>query len=154
MKRGLKISLLGLILIALISIILVVKSHVKESIEEPKTVFVGTYTKDLSMINFDVIYKGSCPEYYSEYAIQCIISQTVLEKNVFEILKQNSLEFLEDTLEYEIIPIDPTFKVLSIEAKYYLRPEAQKLWDEYVNAKIEVAKIEEKARNLKILYEE
>lgn len=154
MKRILNILLLGLILIVLIPIILAIKSHVKESIEEPKTVFVGTYTKDLSMINFDVIYKGSCPEYYSKYAIQCIVTQTVLEKNVFEILKQNSLEFLEDTLEYEITPLDPIFEVLSIEAEYYLQPEVQELWDEYVAKKIEMNKIEERAKNLEILYEE
>lgn len=154
MKRILNILLLGLILIALISIILVVKSHVKESIEEPKTAFVGTVTKDLSIINFNVTYKGNCPEYYSDYAIKCIVAQTILKKNVFELLKQNSLEFLEDTLEYEITPIDPTFKVLSIETEYYLRREIQELWDEYVNTKIEAAKIEEKAKNLEILYGE
>lgn len=152
MKQVLNALLAGLILTALISITLFVHLGSKEPVE--RTVFVGTITKDLSAINFNVTYKGNCPEYYSDHAIKCIVSQIVFEKSVFELLKQNGSEFLEDTLEYEIIPIDPTFKVLSIETDFYLRQEIQELWNEYVAAKKEVDKIEEKAKNLEILYGE
>ena len=105
------------------------------------------------MIDFNVMYEGSLPE-YSDHAVKSIVKQIILKKNVLEILKHNSLEFIEDTLECKITPIDSTFNVILIGTKYYLRPEVQELWDEYINAKIEKAKAIEKARNLEILYEE
>ena len=151
----LKKVLLGLAWIALFSIIVVLNLENKEPIEkvQTRTVLAETVTKDLAMIDFNVMYKGIFPE-YSDYAVKSIVRQIVLKKNVLEILKQNSLEFIEDTLECKITPIDSAFNVLSIETKYYLRPEVQELWDEYVNARIEAYKAEEKARNLKILYGE
>lgn len=157
MKKVLKVLLLGLVSATLLlSIVIIVDlEDKKEPIEkaQTRTVFAETITKDLAMIDFSVMYEGNFPE-YSDYAVKSIVRQIVLKKNVLEILKHNSLEFIEDTLEYKIIPIDSTFNVLSIETKYYLRPEVQELWDEYINAKIEAYKVEEKARNLKILYGE
>lgn len=139
----------------LIALIVKCSEDKKESLEiaQTKTVLAETITKDLAMIDFYVMYKGSFPE-YSDYAIKSIVRQIMFKKNVLEVLKQNNVEFIEDTLEYIITPIDSSFRVLSIETKYYLRPEVQELWDEYVNARIEAYKVEEKARNLKILYGE
>ena len=91
---------------------------------------------------------------YSEYATKSIVRQMIFKKNVLEILKQNSLQFIEDTLECKITPVDSAFNVLLIETKYYLRPEVQELWDEYVNARIEAYKVEKRAKNLEILYGE
>ena len=149
-------KLLIALVLGLFSTALIVKClENKEPIEkvQTRTVLVETITKDLAMIDFNVMYEGGFPE-YSDHAVKSIVRQIVFKKNVLEILKQNSLEFIEDTLECKIIPIDTAFKVLSIETKYYLRPEVQELWDEYVAKKIESAKAEEKARNLKILYGE
>lgn len=157
MKKVLKVLLLGLILVALLfSIVIIVNiEDKKESVEtdQTRTMIAKTITKDWSMIDFYVMYEGSFPE-YSDHAIESIVRQIVLKKNVLEILKHNSLEFIEDTLECKITPIDSTFNVLSIETKYYLQPEVQELWDEYMAKKIKEAKAIEKARNLKILYGE
>ena len=155
MKKVLNSLLAGLILTALISIFIIVNLEDEEPVEkiQTRTVLAETITKDLAMINFSVMYEGNFPE-YSEDAIKSIVRQIVFKKNVLEILKHNSLEFIEDTLECKITPVDSAFNVLSIETKYHLRPEVQELWDEYVNARIEAAKAEEKARNLKILYGE
>jgi hypothetical protein len=147
--------LITLVLVLFSTTLIVQYLENKEPIEkvQTRTVLVETITKDLTMMDFSVMYEGNFPE-YSENAVKSIVRQIVFKKNVLEILKHNSLEFLEDTLEYKIIPIDSAFNVLSIETKYYLRPEVQELWDEYVNAKIEAAKAEEKAKNLEILYGE
>ena len=156
MKQVLKILLLGLIsAIFILGLFIFANLENKEPIEkvQTRTVLAETITKDLAMIDFSVMYEGIFPE-YSDYAVKSIVRQVVSKKNVLEILKQNSLEFIEDTLECKITPIDSAFKVLSIETKYYLRPEVQELWDEYVNARIEAYKAEEKVRNLKILYGE
>lgn len=156
MKQALKVLLLGLIsAIFILGLFVIANLENKEPIKEAqtRTVRVETITKDMTMMDFNVTYEGIFPE-YSEHAVKSIVRQVVLKKNVLEILKQNSLEFIEDTLEYIITPIDSTFEVLSIQTKYYLRPEVQELWDEYVTTKIEAAKAEEKARNLKILYGE
>ena len=155
MKQILNVLVFGLISSVLISITIIVSLQNKEPVEEiqTRTVLAETITKDLAMIDFSVTYEGNFPE-YSEYAVKSIIRQMLFEKNVLEILKQNSLQFIEDTLECKITPVDSAFNVLSIETKYYLRPEVQELWDEYVNARIEAYKAEEKARNLKILYGE
>ena len=156
MKQSLKILLLGLILAALLlSTFIIVNVESKEPVEkiQTRTVSAETITKDLAMIDFSITYEGNFPE-YSEHAVKSIVRQMLFEKNILEILKQNSLQFIKDTLECKIIPIDSAFNVLSIETKYHLRPEVQELWDEYVNARIEAAKAEEKARNLKILYGE
>ena len=156
MKQVLKILLLGLIsAIFILGLFIFANLENKEPIEkvQTRTVLAETITKDLAMIDFNVMYEGSLLE-YPDYAIKSIVRQIVFKKNVLEILKQNSLEFIEDTLEYIITPIDSTFEVLSIQTKYYLRPEVQELWDEYITTKIEAAKAEEKARNLKILYGE
>ena len=156
MKQVLKILLLGLIsAIFILGLFIFANLEDKEPTKkvQTRTVLAETITKDLAMIDFNVMYEGSLPE-YPDYAIKSIVRQMIFKKNVLEILKHNSLEFIEDTLEYIITPIDSTFEVLSIETKYYLRPEVQELWDEYVNARIEAYKAEEKARNLKILYGE
>ena len=155
MKQVLNVLLLVMISAALILTIVMANRESEESIKEvqTRTVLAETITKDLAMIDFSVMYEGNFPE-YSEYAVKSIVRQIVLKKNVLEILKQNSLQFIEDTLECKITPVDSAFEVLSIETKYYLRPEVQELWDEYVNARIEAYKAEEKARNLKILYGE
>ena len=156
MKQVLKVLILGLIwAIFILGLFVIANLQNKEPIEkvQTRTVLAETITKDLAMIDFSVTYEGNFPE-YSEYAIKSIIRQILFEKNVLEILKQNSLQFIEDTLEYKITPIDSAFEVLSIETKYYLRPEVQELWDEYVNARIEAYKAEERAKNLEILYGE
>lgn len=155
MKQVLNVLLLVMISAALILIIVIANVESEEPIKkvQTRTVLAETITKDLAMIDFSVTYEGNFPE-YSEYAVKSIVRQMLFEKNILEILKQNSLEFIEDTLECKITPIDSAFNVLSIETKYYLRPEVQELWDEYVNARIEAYKAEEKARNLKILYGE
>lgn len=156
MKQVLKVLLLGLIsAIFILGLFVIANLESKEPIREVQTkiVRVETITKDMTMMDFKVMYEGSFPE-YSEYAVKSIVRQVVLNKNVLEILKHNSLEFLEDSLECNITPIDTAFNVILIETNYYLRPEVQELWDEYVNAKIEAIKAEEKARNLKILYGE
>ena len=156
MKQVLKILLLGLISAILIfGLFIFANLENKEPTKkvQTRTVLAETITKDLAMIDFNIMYEGSLPE-YPDYAIKSIVRQMIFKKNVLEILKQNSLEFIEDTLEYIITPVDSTFEVLSIQTKYYLRPEVQELWDEYITAKIEAAKAEEKARNLKILYGE
>lgn len=155
MKQILNVLVLGLISSVLISITIIVSLQNKEPIErvQTRTVLAETITKDLAMIDFSVTYEGNFPE-YSEYAVKSIVRQMLFEKNILEILKQNSLEFIEDTLECKITPVDSAFEVLSIETKYHLRPEVQELWDEYVNAKIEAAKALEKAKNLEILYGE
>ena len=155
MKQILNVLVLGLISSVLISITIIVSLQNKEPVEkvQTRTVLAETITKDLAMIDFSVTYEGNFPE-YSEYAVKSIIRQMLFEKNILEVLKQNSLQFIEDTLECKITPVDSAFEVLSIETKYYLRPEIQELWDEYVNARIEAYKAEEKARNLKILYGE
>ena len=155
MKQVLNVLLLVMISAALILTIVMANIESEEPIKEvqTRTVLVETITKDLAMIDFSVMYEGSLPE-YPDYAIKSIVRQMIFKKNVLEILKQNSLQFIEDTLECKITPVDSAFEVLSIETKYYLRPEVQELWDEYVNARIEAYKAEEKARNLKILYGE
>ena len=156
MKQVLKILLLGLIsAIFIFGLFIFANLESEEPIEtvQTRTVSAETITKDLAMIDFSVMYEGNFPE-YSDPAIKSIVRQIVLKKNVLEILKQNSLEFIEDTLECKITPIDSAFNVILIQTKYYLRPEVQELWDEYVNARIEAYKAEEKARNLKILYGE
>lgn len=155
MKQMLNVLLLVMISAALIFIIVIANVESEEPIKkvQTRTVLAETITKDLAMIDFSVTYEGNFPE-YSEYAVKSIVRQMLFEKNVLEILKQNSLQFIEDSLECKITPVDSTFNVLSIETKYYLRPEVQELWDEYVNARIEAYKAEEKARNLKILYGE
>lgn len=147
--------LITLVLVLFSTTLIVQYLENKEPIEkvQTRTVLVETVTKDLSMMDFNVMYERIFPE-YSENAVKSIVRQIVFKKNVLEILKHNSLEFLEDTLEYKITPIDSAFNVLSIETKYYLRPEVQELWDEYMDTKIKEVKAEEKARNLKILYEE
>ena len=154
MKQVLKILLLGLIsAIFILGLFVIANLQNKEPIEkvQTRTVLAETITKDLAMIDFSVMYEGIFPE-YSDYAVKSIVRQVVSKKNVLEILKQNSLQFIEDTLECKITPIDSAFNVLSIETKYYLRPEVQELWDEYVNARIEAYKAEERAKNLEILY--
>ena len=154
MKQVLKILLLGLIsAIFILGLFIIANLENKEPIKEAqtRTVRVETITKDMTMMDFNVMYEGIFPE-YSEHAVKSIVRQVVLKKNVLEILKHNSLEFLEDSLECNITPIDSAFNVLSIETKYYLRPEVQELWDGYVKAMIEAAKAEEKAKNLEILY--
>ena len=155
MKQVLNVLLLVMISAALILTIIMANRESEEPIKEvqTRTVLVETITKDLAMIDFSVMYEGSLPE-YPDYAIKSIVRQMIFKKNVLEILKHNSLEFIEDTLECKITPIDSTFNVILIQTKYYLRPEVQELWDEYVNARIESYKAEEKARNLKILYGE
>ena len=156
MKQVLKIILLGLIsAIFILGLFIFANLENKEPIEkvQTRTVLAETITKDLAMMDFSVMYEGIFPE-YSDYAVKSIVRQVVSKKNVLEILKQNSLEFIEDTLEYKITPIDSAFNVLSIETKYYLRPEVQELWNEYVNARIEAYKAEERAKNLEILYGE
>lgn len=155
MKQMLNVLLLVMVSAALILIIVIVNVENEKPIEKvrSKIVNVETVTKDLTMMDFTVMYEGSFPG-YSESAIKSIVKQMVLKKNVLEILKHNSLEFIKDTLECKITPIDSAFNVILINTKYYLRPEVQELWDEYVNAKIEAVKAEERARNLKILYGE
>ena len=156
MKQVLKILLLGLIsAIFIFGLFIFANLENKEPTKkvQTRTVLAETITKDLAMIDFSVTYEGNFPE-YSEYAVKSIVRQMLFEKNVLEILKQNSLQFIEDTLECKITPIDSAFEVLSIETKYYLRPEVQELWDEYMDTKIEEAKAKEKARNLEILYGE
>ena len=127
MNKVLNVFLLVLILAALLfSIVIIAYLENEEPIEkvQTRTVLAETITKDLAMIDFNVMYEGSFPE-SSDYAIKSIIRQIILKKNVLEILKQNSLEFIEDTLECKITSIDSTFNVLSIQTKYYLRPEVQ-----------------------------
>lgn len=156
MKQVLNSLLLVMILaIFIFGLFIFVNLEDKEPIEkvQTRTVLAETITKDLAMIDFSVTYEGNFPE-YSEYAVKSIVRQMLFEKNVLEILKQNSLQFIEDTLECKITPVDSAFEVLSIETKYYLRPEVQELWDEYVNARIEAYKAEERAKNLEILYGE
>ena len=155
MKQVLNVLLLVMISAALILTIVMANIESEEPIKkvQTRTVLAETITKDLTMIDFSVMYEGNFPE-YSEYAVKSIVRQMLFEKNVLEILKQNSLQFIEDTLECKITPIDSTFNVILIQTKYYLRPEVQELWDEYVNARIETYKAEEKVRNLKILYGE
>ena len=155
MKQILNVLLIVMVSAALFSIVVIANVENEKPIEkiQTRTVCVETITKDLTMMDFNVMYEGYFPE-YSEYAVKSIVRQMILKKNVLEILKHNSLEFLEDTLEYNITPVDSAFNVILINTKYYLRPEVQELWDEYVNAKIEAIKAEERARNLKILYGE
>ena len=155
LKKVLNVLILGLISTALISITIIVNLESEEPIEtaQTRTVSVETITKDLAMIDFSVMYEGGFPE-YSDSAIKSIVRQIVLKKNVLEILKHNSLEFIEDTLECKITPIDSAFNVILIQTKYYLRPEVQELWDEYVATKIDEAKAAEKVKNLEILYGE
>ena len=157
MKQVLNVLILTALIsaTAVFSIIVIANLEDEEPIKEvqTRTVLAETITKDLAMIDFSVTYEGNFPE-YSEYAVKSIVRQMLFEKNVLEILKQNSLQFIEDTLECKITPIDSAFNVLSIETKYYLRPEVQELWDEYVNARIEAYKAEERAKNLEILYGE
>ena len=131
MNKVLNVFLLVLILAALLfSIVIIAYLENEEPIEkvQTRTVLAETITKDLAMIDFNVMYEGSFPE-SSDYVIKSIIRQIILKKNVLEILKQNSLKFIEDTLECKITSIDSTFNVLSIQTKYYLRPEVQELWD-------------------------
>ena len=155
MKQVLNVLLLVMISAALILTIVMANIESEEPTKkvQTRTVLAETITKDLAMIDFSVMYEGNFPE-YSEYAVKSIVRQMLFEKNVLEILKQNSLQFIEDTLECKITPVDSAFNVILIQTKYYLRPEVQELWDEYVNARIEAYKAEEKARNLKILYGE
>ena len=111
MKQVLKILLLGLIsAIFIFGLFIFANLEDKEPIEkvQTRTVLAETITKDQAMIDFSVMYEGNFPE-YSEYAVKSIVRQMLFEKNVLEILKYNSLEHIEDSLEYYITPIDSTF---------------------------------------------
>ena len=113
MKQVLKILLLGLIsAIFILGLFIFATLEDKEPIEkvQTRTVLAETITKDLAMIDFSITYEGNFPE-YSEYAIKSIVRQMLFEKNILEVLKQNSLQFIEDTLECKITPVDSAFNV-------------------------------------------
>lgn len=161
MKKVLNVLLLVLILAALLFSIFIIVNL--ESVEPKpletvltrnKAINTRVLTKDKESLEFEILYEGKEPRGLLKGHIYMTIRHMVFQKNMLEILKYNSLEHLEDSLEYYITPIDSTFRILLINAKYYLSPEVQELWDEYINAKTEEVKAEEKARNLKILYGE
>lgn len=156
MKKVLNALLAGLILTALISIFIIVNLEDKKPLEtvqtRTKSVNTKVLTKDKEGLEFKILYVGEEPQGLLEGHINIVIRNMVFQKDVLEILKYNSLEYLRDSLEYYITPIDSTFRIILINANYHLSPEVQELWDEYVKAKIETAKAEEKAKNLEILY--
>ena len=159
MKKVLNVLLLVLILAALLFSIFIIVNL--ESVEPKpletvltrnKAINTRVLTKDKESLEFEILYEGKEPRGLLKGHIYMTIRHMVFQKNMLEILKYNSLEHLEDSLEYYITPIDSTFRILLINAKYYLSPEVQELWDEYINAKTEEVKAEEKAKNLEILY--
>lgn len=142
MKQVLNVLLLGLILAALFSIVIIVnledkKEPLETVLTRNKAINTRVLTKDKECLEFEILYEGEEPPGLLEGHMYITIRHMVSQKNVLEILKHNSLEHLDDSLEYYITPIDSTFKVLLINTKYHLSPEVRELWDEYINEKIE-----------------
>ena len=160
LKKLLNVLILGLISTALISIIVIVKysENKKEPIEtiqtRHKAINTRVLTKDKQGLEFEILYEGKEPRGLLKGHVYMIIKHMIFQKNMLEILKHNSLEHLEDSLEYYITPIDSNFRILLINTKYHLSPEIRELWDEYMATKIEEAKATEKTKNLEILYRE
>lgn len=161
LKTVLNVLLLGLISSALLlSVFIIVNLEDKEpkSLEtvltRNKAINTRVLTKDKESLEFEILYEGSEPQGLLKGYIHMTIKHMVFQKNMLEILKYNSLEYLDDSLEYYITPVDSTFKIILINTKYHLSPEVQELWDEYMAKKIEEAKAEERAKNLEILYGE
>lgn len=141
MEKVLKVLLLGLISAALLFSIVIIVEDKKEPLEtvltRNKAINTRVFTKDKECLEFEILYEGEEPPGLLEGHMYITIRHIVSQKNVLEILKHNSLEHLDDSLEYYITPIDSTFKVLLINTKYHLSPEIRELWDEYINEKIE-----------------
>ena len=160
LKKLLNVLILGLISTALISIIVIVKysENKKEPIEtiqtSNKVINTRVLTKDKQSLEFEILYEGEEPRGLLKGHVYMIIKHVIFQKNMLEILKHNSLEHLEDSLEYYITPIDSNFRILLINTKYHLSPEVRELWDEYIATKIDEAKAAEKVKNLEILYRE
>lgn len=158
MKKSLIVLLIGLLIVLVLfspALIIECLEDKKEPIEivlnNTKTINIKILTEDKERLEFDILYEGEMYPGLLKGYIYMTVRQMVHYKNVLEILKHNSLEHLNDSLEYYIVPADSTFRVFSINAKFHLSPEVREIWDEYINAK--TAK-EEKDRNLKILYGE
>lgn len=147
MKRVLILLLLGVFL----SIILIkyVENRNKEALSVVKTTNVKCYSQDGIAVEYIIEYKG---ENYTEFMVNGVARQITSREYILNILKNNSTEFLDDSLESRIIPTDSTFSIVSIETIYHLPPEVRELWDEYIKANIEATKAEERAKNLEILY--
>jgi hypothetical protein len=162
MKQVLNSLLLVMILAALIFSIFIIVNL--ESVEpkplgtvltnEEKAINTKIFTEDDQCLEFVILYEGEIPRILLEGYVHGTVRPIAFQKNMLEILKYNSLEHLKDSLKHYVTPMDSTFKIISIDTKYHLSPEVQELWDEYIKEKTEEAKAKEKARNLKILYEE
>lgn len=157
MKKLLVMLSLSLVIgLPLAALIVKCSEDKKEPLETVQTrnkvINTRVLTKDKTGLEFEILYEGELPQGLLKGHIYMITRHMVFQKDVLEILKHNSLEHLGDSLEYYITPIDSTFRVFLINTKYYLRPEVQELWDEYVAEKIRAIKAEEKAKNLEILY--
>ena len=140
MKQILNVLLLGLISAALFLTIMIVnledkKEPLETVITRNKAINTRVLTKDKTGLEFEILYEGEAPQGLLKGHMYMTIKYMVSQKDVLEILKHNSLEHLDDSLEYYITPIDSTFKVLLINTKYHLSPEVRELWDEYIKAK-------------------
>lgn len=142
MKQVLNVLLLGLISAALFLTIMIVnledkKEPLETVITRNKAINTRVLTKDKESLEFEILYEGEIYPGLLKGHIYMITRHMVSQKNVLEILKHNSLEHLDDSLEYYITPIDSTFRIFLINTKYHLSPEVRELWDEYINAKTE-----------------
>ena len=161
MKKSL-ITTLGLFLVIGISLTALIVGYSKDKKEPLETVLTRDdkvmntkiITKDHQYLEFEIVYEGEIPRILLEGYVHSIVRPIAFQKNMLEILKYNSLEHLRDSLKHCITPMDSTFKISLLDTRYHLSPEVRELWDEYMAKKIEEAKAEEKARNLKILYGE
>lgn len=160
MKKSLIITL-GLFLVIGIFLTALIVGYSKDKREpletvltRDKTVNTTVPTKDHQCLEFEIAYEGEISRFLVEGYVQATVRRMIFQKNMLEILKYNTLEHLRDSIKYYITPMDSTFKISLLDTKYHLSPEVRELWDEYMSRKIEEAKAEEKARNLKILYGE
>ena len=138
MKQILNVLLIILILAALFLTIMILNLEsepLETVITKNKAINTRVLTKDKTSLEFEIWYEGELPQGLLKGHMYMTIKYMVSQKNVLEILKHNSLEHLDDSLEYYITPIDSTFKVLLINTKYHLSPEVRELWDEYIKAK-------------------
>lgn len=147
MKKVLILLLLGVFLSALL--IKFAENRNEETLSPIKTTNVKCYSQDGVAVEYIIEYKG---ENYTEFMVNGVARQITSRDYILNILKNNSTEFLDDSLESRIIPTDSTFSIVSIETIYHLPPEVRELWDEYIKANIEATKAIEKAKNLEILY--
>ena len=162
MKKILNVLLLGMLMCAAFAIIIVANKDSEKPSEiqtrtetrDEKTVNTTVYTRDHQGLEFEIVYEGKVARSFLEGYVQSTVRRMIFQKNMLEILKYNTLEHLTDSIKYYITPMDSTFRIFLFDTKYHLSSEVRELWDEYIKAKTEEAKAEEKARNLEILYGE